>query len=386
MTAILDYDLERAKASRLTCEEPTVVRLWLHDWPVGQLSLPASADAIEIERLASVVPADVLAYAREQSARDQSAGRPVPGDASVVICTRDRPEALARCLASLPDQTLAPRQIIVVDNASADGRTREVAEAAGVDYIREDRPGLDIARNTGARAARTAIVAYTDDDVSLHPRWLERLVRAFDAPQIAAVTGLVLPGELETRAQQLFEEHWSFGKGFRRIDFGAEFFRKDRRGGCPVWEIGAGASMAFRRSVFDEVGWFDERLDVGAAGCSGDSEFWHRILSHGLVCRYEPGAVAYHFHRRELAALSSQIFHYLRGHSASLMVQYERTGNFGNLFWAFVHQPLWFTRRGVDRALRGVRGENQFLFAEIRGYLSGLVFYARNRRSKRSPP
>ena len=53
-------------------------------------------------------------------------------------------------------------EIIVVDNASVTNDTRVVAEAFNVRYIREDRPGLDIARNTGARAARGSIVAYTD--------------------------------------------------------------------------------------------------------------------------------------------------------------------------------------------------------------------------------
>src|SRR5258706_9785296 len=90
--------------------------------------------------------------------------------AGVVICTRDRPDELARCLASLPRQSLRPREIIVVDNASRDGRTREVAFAAGATYLREDRPGLDIARNTGALRVTSEIVAYTDDDVLLHPR------------------------------------------------------------------------------------------------------------------------------------------------------------------------------------------------------------------------
>jgi len=113
--------------------------------------------------------------------------------ASVVICTRNRPDELGMCLSSLSRQSYTAREIIVVDNASHDQRTRNVAMAAGVTYIREDRPGLDIARNAGALRATSDIVAYTDDDVLLHPRWLERLVSAFDAPQIGAVTGLVLP-------------------------------------------------------------------------------------------------------------------------------------------------------------------------------------------------
>jgi hypothetical protein len=53
-----------------------------------------------------------------------------------------------------------------------------------------------------------------------------------------AVTGLVLPAELETEAQLHFETYWGFGRGYRRIDFSSVFFESDRMRGCPVWEIG----------------------------------------------------------------------------------------------------------------------------------------------------
>src|SRR5215472_10583625 len=115
-----------------------------------------------------------------------------PSSVSLIICTRDRPSELARCLASLAKQTYVPDQIVVVDNASLAKDTEKVCREADVVYVHEPRPGLDAARNAGARASTSEIVAYTDDDVVLHPRWLEQLVEAFDAPEIWAVTGLVL--------------------------------------------------------------------------------------------------------------------------------------------------------------------------------------------------
>jgi GT2 family glycosyltransferase len=300
--------------------------------------------------------------------------------ASVVICTRDRPDELARCLASLPRQSYSPAEIIVVDNASRDGRTRQVAEAAGVIYVREDRPGLDIARNTGAKRAAGEIVAYTDDDVLLHPRWLERLVASFDDPSLGAVTGLVLPGELATEAQLHFETYWSFGQGYRRRDFTAAMFAAEPYEVFPVWQIGAGASMAFRRSAIEAVGLFDERLDVGRAGCSGDSEMWYRLLAAGFGCRYEPSAIAFHFHRRAMDGLASQIFHYMRGHSAALLVQYERTNIRANRALALWGKPQWYAGRLFNAFVRRRRRpEDRFLLEEVRGYLSGLIFYARHR-------
>ncbi|HKD47798.1 MAG TPA: glycosyltransferase [Rhizomicrobium sp.] len=305
-----------------------------------------------------------------------------PSSVSLVICTRDRPRELARCLASLAKQTYAPDQIVVVDNASLAKDTEKVCQEADVIYVHEPRPGLDAARNAGARASTSEIVAYTDDDVVLHPRWLERLVEGFDAPEIWAVTGLVLPAELATPAQWHFERFWGFGRGFQRTDFGSTFLQSNEWLGCPVWLIGAGASMAFRRTVFDRVGFFDERLDAGAAGCSGDSEFWHRILCAGGTCRYEPSVILFHYHRREWAELRNQIRAYMRGHSAALLVQYEQSGRKGNLRRLFIYFPGYYLGRIVKLFVFGGDASSLFLREEIAGILSGIWFYLRTPRSR----
>ena len=83
--------------------------------------------------------------------------------------------------------------------------------------------------------------------------------------------------------------------------------------------------------LIEQVGGFDERLDVGAAGCSGDSEMWYRIMASGGTCRYEPTAVVFHRHRRDLESFKQQIFSYMRGHVAALLIQFEKTGHWGNL-------------------------------------------------------
>lgn len=303
---------------------------------------------------------------------------------SLVICTRDRPKELARCLASLPGQTRAPDEIVVVDNASLTGETEEVCKRANVRYVREPRPGLDIARNTGALKSTGDIIAYTDDDIVLHPRWLERLTAAFDRPDVWAVTGLVLPAELATPAQWHFEKFWGFGRGFQRTDFGQEFLERHGRYGCPTWLIGAGASMAFRQAALREIGLFDERLDVGAAGCSGDSEIWHRILCSGGICRYEPSAVAFHYHRRDWAGLQKQIRAYMRGHSAALLVQYERTGRKGNLRRLLVSFPAFYARRLVKRFTFRNDPSCLLLRQEIAGLLSGVLFYLRTPRNRKA--
>jgi glycosyltransferase involved in cell wall biosynthesis len=348
-----------------------LVVFWARQRPVGQLYTRVAEDGLLRPR--ALVPEGVDPDALLAAAT--AACSPSRASVSVVICTRDRPDDLARCLASLPAQSRRPDQVVVVDNASRDDRTRRVALAAGVTYVREERPGLDVARNTGARAATGDIVAYTDDDVALHPRWLERIAAAFDVPDVMAVTGLVLPAELETPAQQLFERQWGFGRGFRRIDFGPEYFARHRAVGCPTWEIGAGANMAFRRESFAGIGWFDERLDVGAAGCSGDSEFWYRLLAAGWRCRYEPSAVVFHYHRRDFEALRTQITAYMRGHAAALLIQFERCGDWGNLRRLLIALPASYGRRWLRRLVRGRDDSNRLLGAEVRGCIAGIGFY-----------
>jgi hypothetical protein len=100
-------------------------------------------------------------------------------------------------------------------------------------------------------------------------------------------TTVLEPGQLQ------FETYWGFGRGYRRMDFSSVFFESDRLRGCPVWEIGAGANMAFRREVFEKVGLFDERLDVGAAGCSGDSEFWCSHSKESVVTNQAPWPIIF---------------------------------------------------------------------------------------------
>jgi GT2 family glycosyltransferase len=335
---------------------------------------------------ASATVPDVLSPGLAAASTPPGDPSKTPLSVSLVICTRDRPRELARCLASLCLQTRQPDEVVVIDNASLTTENEQICREAHVRYVRENRPGLDIARNTGAQICRSEIVAYTDDDVVLHPWWFERLVSAFDAPQIWAVTGLVLPAELATPAQWHFERYWGFGRGFQRIDFGTAFLEAHRACGCPTWLIGAGASMAFRRNVFAQIGVFDERLDVGAAGCSGDSEFWHRILCAGGTCRYEPSIVAFHYHRRDWEGLRKQIRAYMRGHAAALLVQYERSGQIGNLRRLFASFPQMYIRRLVRRMLRGKDPAHALTREEVAGLVSGLWFYVSTPRSKAASP
>lgn len=370
----------------------TLAYLWWKDVPLGHLSLPASELPLTGQafrnRAMATLPAlaesrdgDIGAALERHASAVRVEGRPELS-ASVVVCTHERPDQLVRCLKSMQALSIQPAEIIVVDNAPRTEATRRmVARFPSVRYVRAPRLGLDAARNAGISAASGEVVAFADDDVVVHPNWLAGLLHGFSDARVMATTGLVLPAELDTDAQVLFETYWSFNRGYLPVEFDESFVTAARRG-ASVWKIGAGASMAFRRAVFARIGGFDERLDAGAAGCCGDSEMWYRILAAGWRCRYEPYAVAFHYHRRSLTDFRRQMYFYMRGHTASLLVQYEQHGHVGNLHRALLRMPLTYGLRILRAVRRGFRGPYRSLPDEIRGYLAGLVYYVRHRSDR----
>jgi glycosyltransferase involved in cell wall biosynthesis len=300
---------------------------------------------------------------------------PPPG-LSVIVCTRNRPDSLQKCLHALTKSEDRNFELIVVDNSEGDPEvTSLLAEFPEFRYVNEKRKGLGIARNSGIRAATGQIIAFTDDDVTVGKNWTQKLKMSFQDPLTMAVTGLVLPTELETLPQYLFEKYWGFNRGYIPKTFDHRFFLDHAYKGVPVWEIGAGANMAFRREAFDLMGVFDERLEAGAAGCSGDTEYWYRILAEGWNCRYDPDLVVYHEHRKTPEALRNQLYQYARGHACALLVQYEKYGHRGNLVRLRKILPADSFRK-ITQAIRSGQFRNLGpAWREIRGTVAGWYYF-----------
>ena len=174
----------------------------------------------------AAIPARELAEVRHP---DPPAALP---SLTVAVCSRDRPGDLELCLQAVSELDYPELDVVVVDNAPLTDATRVLVERRfpSFRYILEPRPGLDWARNRALAEARGEILAYTDDDVVVDGRWAREIGAAFaDDSGIAAVTGLVVPFELETPAQQLFEHYRGFGRGFRRRVFRFRGTGRERR-------------------------------------------------------------------------------------------------------------------------------------------------------------
>lgn len=105
---------------------------------------------------------------------------------SVIVPTHNRPHTLARALRSVLDQDFRDLELIVVDDASADDRPRQIVEEIAaqdprVSFIRRDKGGgASAARNTGIHAARGELLAFQDDDDEWLATKLSRQVALID--------------------------------------------------------------------------------------------------------------------------------------------------------------------------------------------------------------
>jgi GT2 family glycosyltransferase len=306
---------------------------------------------------------------------------------SVVVATRDRPDDLARCLPSLMAQrTRRAVEIIVVDNNPASGVTRPVvARYPSVRLVEEHRTGLSYARNAGILAARGAIIVSTDDDAICEPEWLERLVAPFRRDDVMAVTGNVLPLELETGAQRLFEAYGGLGRGFERQLVDGDRFKRWRRA-VPTWQLGCTANAAFRARIFSQpgIGMLNEALGPGTpTGCGEDTDLFYRVLRTGHAIAYEPTAVVWHRHRETLKGLRRQIYAYSKGHVAYHLTTWIRDGDRRALIRLICELPLTYARRAYLR-LRGWSDYPLALIAvEVAGNLAGPYALWRSRRRAR---
>lgn len=305
---------------------------------------------------------------------------PLP-TATIAICTRDRPDDLARALPAIARLKGAPYPILVVDNCPSTAATREiVASWPGVEYVREDRPGLNAARNRALREARTDVVAFSDDDAAPEPGWLQALLRNFGHRLVLGTTGLTLPLELGTDAQEWFERYTPFGRGYFRRTFDPSECSPHAAG-----TVGAGANMALRRDVLDLVGPFDESLDSGTPTRSGgDHEMFSRILARGYRMIYDPAAVSRHRHRRSWEELRTTIEGYGVGVYATWTARIVEDHDLSVLKEAV----RWFARNqapGLFRALarRPDAPPLDLVFAELAGCAKGPFAWRRSRNRSR---
>ncbi len=228
-------------------------------------------------------------------------------DISIVICTRNREQSLERAIASCLKQSIAPREIIVVDDGALNdefvSRQHNLAEKNGIKfrYIRKDENarGLTKSRNIGWRLATGEIVQFIDDDAELPEGALKLVEEVFSYDNQHQLVAVDFPIDEQSRSRagrRIIERCyeiaglWSLGRRFRR-HYQLPKSLKEISHLQPVRFL-QGGSMAIRKEALEKVGGFDENLGESAMG--EDKDISIRLDKVGYIARITSLAVIHH--------------------------------------------------------------------------------------------
>lgn len=245
---------------------------------------------------------------------------------SIVVPTWNRKDLIGACLESLGAQTFRAFEVVVVDDGSTDGTEAFLAEAyPDVRVVRlEQNRGFCVAANAGIRAAQRELVFLLNNDMTLEPDCLEKLVAAADASDAAMFGPLVLfqdePETIYSAGDAQRQDGRPESIGFRCT---RAFHFPDR-----VFGVSAGAGL-YRREVFDKIGLFDERF----VAYFEDSDLNFRARLAGFDADFVEGAVAYHIGSASLEGRNwwrtrqccrNHVLLVVKNMPASLIVRYAR--------------------------------------------------------------
>lgn len=182
---------------------------------------------------------------------------------SIVVPTRNRPEDVSRCLDSIAAQSRPAEQVVLVDDGDLpDDFLREVRgslpERTAFDVTSSDGPpGSAVARNTGLRHATEDVVVFLDDDVELGERYLDRLVRRYEAYDDESLAGIggIDDGDLQPATRNWWFALFYQGDPWRINRAGFSTLRTDENlaAGVPTvtdWLVGN--NLSFKREVVED--------------------------------------------------------------------------------------------------------------------------------------
>ena len=186
---------------------------------------------------------------------------------SVVIPTYNRYDFLKRALNSVYAQIHLPNEIIVIDDGSTDNTTHIQKDFPQIQYFHQENAGVSSARNLGIKKSSCEWIAFLDSDDTWHENKLQEQVFFHrENPNIL----MSYTDEIWIRDAQEVK----IPKKFRK--FGGNIFNE-----CLSHCIIAPSASLLHRSLFGEVGVFDESLEV----CE-DYDLWLRIAQ-----KYEIGLI-----------------------------------------------------------------------------------------------
>lgn len=225
---------------------------------------------------------------------------------SVIIVNWNGAKHLRLCLPSLASQSFKSLEIIVVDGRSSDD-SAEVARSHGVRWLPlEKNLGLAPALNRGARIAKGDLLLFVNNDMRFDPGFVAALVEPLEEDdQIFATDGMqfswdgTIRGHLAARLTNIRPRRDSSTE----LVPGLYFYQQEKTDRSPVFMASAACMMA-RRTFFEELGGFDDKLPLGYE----DVEICWRAWVHRRKTLYVPRAICWHHVGGSMRSLEAERF------------------------------------------------------------------------------
>lgn len=208
---------------------------------------------------------------------------------TIVIPNYNGKHFMEPCLSSLSEQTYKDFHILVIDNASSDG---------SIEYMEENYPDIELIKlqknygfskavNIGIQHSRTPYVILLNNDTTVDTRYVEEMVKAIEkSSKIFSISSKMIQmyhPELIDSAGDLYTLlGWGVCRGCGRPV--SNYTKYDE-----IFTACAGAAI-YRRSVFDEIGYFDENHFAYLE----DIDIGYRARIYGYYNMYCPTALVYH--------------------------------------------------------------------------------------------
>lgn len=217
---------------------------------------------------------------------------------SIIIPVKNRPADIQECIISLTslDYPKERLEIIVVNDGSTDS-TREVIKSFPIKAIHLSKSiGASACRNLAAKEAKGELLAFTDSDCVVHPRWLKDLSAYFYDERIGIVGGYV-----SNYYNQTFLDWYEMVRS--SLNMGPSPFKVENGNSSTAYV--PSCNLIIRKKVFAETGGFQENLHVGE-----DVDLCWRTRKLGYHLLYLPKGEVKHKHRNDLWQMLRRRFEY----------------------------------------------------------------------------
>lgn len=196
---------------------------------------------------------------------------------SIIVPVYNGERTIRKCLDSILrlDYPKEKFEVLVIDDESTD-KTVQIVKQYPVRLIPKRHSGYPSTMNVGIKSAKGEIVLNVDSDTYIAEDWLKKAIKEFNDSEVGVVGGLI------SRAPTT--SFWA-----KLVGYDSEYRQHQAFQKSKYMDHITTSCTAFRRKLFDDIGFFDESFKLGS-----DEDLTHRALKAGWKLVVKKDAICYH--------------------------------------------------------------------------------------------